>query len=669
MAARLRKGRGAADEESGLDDSEDGPSPEQAEELAALIGRGIHRAMKTEDFGALTDFLVGELPMLLVPEMRVQSAEALRSLAWNLGRSIWNVTPLPSQGYRPRPVPAPERNEACPCGSGRKFKKCCGLFAHEFPTIPEEGAWEALAGQIDVRETARLLEAPALPANALAPLAKLLEERGESRRAARLLGKALAEARELDARHEDAVLLLLDLELERNGLPAALARAEKLLPRLPSVLRGPVYAHLASSVADTGDLASARDLFEQARREAPDNPGLAPLEVMLTLEEGDLPQASERARFWLAWMRRRGLADEMPDAVEFLEQAARDPEAARADLQESTVTVTPVFTEALRELVANASRRPVRPYPLPEAGGSLVFSPGPKGVDRITGRWRRVWRVEKPLLSSLDVDPPVWMFKEPDPWLDLLRRHPAAFDSLDVLDDLVLVLASLPEHVDARVDEWLLAPLLERAVAIVRSSLAARPARLVEWGFTDNRSALRLLTQAGLRLDHMNRAGEAAELFEWVLRLNPSDNQGHRGWLVNHYLRTGEDERALAVSLHHEDDALVDTCFGRALALWRLGRLEEANAQLSATAKESPRTARALVAAEMREPDMSPYGITIGGEDEAWIYRVEMLEVWRATPAALEFLAALPIPEPADPRPPRKGKHRRKRRAPDAESF
>ncbi|MCI0546568.1 MAG: hypothetical protein L0027_04730, partial [Candidatus Rokubacteria bacterium] len=163
-------------------------------------------------------------------------------------------------------------------------------------------------------------------------------------------------------------------------------------------------------------------------------------------------------------------------------------------------------------------------------------------------------------------------------------------------------------------------------------------------------------------------AGDAAELFEWVLRLNPSDNQGHRGWLVNHYLRIGDDERVLAVSLHHEDDALVDTCFGRALALWRLGRLEEAKAQLRAAAQETPRTARALVAAKMRQPEMSPYGITIGGEDEAWIYREEMWETWRATPAALEFLAGLPIPEPTDPRP-RKGRHRRKGRAPDAERF
>ncbi|MDA1312580.1 MAG: SEC-C metal-binding domain-containing protein [Acidobacteria bacterium] len=29
--------------------------------------------------------------------------------------------------WQPRRVPrAPGRNERCPCGSGRKYKKCCG---------------------------------------------------------------------------------------------------------------------------------------------------------------------------------------------------------------------------------------------------------------------------------------------------------------------------------------------------------------------------------------------------------------------------------------------------------------------------------------------------------------------------------------------------------------
>jgi uncharacterized protein len=37
----------------------------------------------------------------------------------------------PMQGIDPRVAPSPSkkvgRNEPCPCGSGKKYKKCCGL--------------------------------------------------------------------------------------------------------------------------------------------------------------------------------------------------------------------------------------------------------------------------------------------------------------------------------------------------------------------------------------------------------------------------------------------------------------------------------------------------------------------------------------------------------------
>jgi uncharacterized protein len=39
---------------------------------------------------------------------------------------------LEDEGWRParlepvRVAPVPGRNEPCPCGSGRKYKKCCG---------------------------------------------------------------------------------------------------------------------------------------------------------------------------------------------------------------------------------------------------------------------------------------------------------------------------------------------------------------------------------------------------------------------------------------------------------------------------------------------------------------------------------------------------------------
>ncbi|MCK7579691.1 MAG: SEC-C domain-containing protein [Chromatiales bacterium] len=45
----------------------------------------------------------------------------------------WSIqTVLREQSESPEPVRSEKvgRNEPCPCGSGKKYKKCCGLKVH-----------------------------------------------------------------------------------------------------------------------------------------------------------------------------------------------------------------------------------------------------------------------------------------------------------------------------------------------------------------------------------------------------------------------------------------------------------------------------------------------------------------------------------------------------------
>ncbi len=60
-----------------------------------------------------------------VGDPRELSLEVLRTLAFALGRAIWNAMPLPGNGFRPNPLPEPGRNSPCPCGSGRRYEQCC----------------------------------------------------------------------------------------------------------------------------------------------------------------------------------------------------------------------------------------------------------------------------------------------------------------------------------------------------------------------------------------------------------------------------------------------------------------------------------------------------------------------------------------------------------------
>jgi uncharacterized protein len=65
----------------------------------------------------------------MADSMRAVFPDALASYA-HLGRSIYKVL-MEQEGVRtePRRVVKTGRNDPCPCGSGRKFKKCCGAVA------------------------------------------------------------------------------------------------------------------------------------------------------------------------------------------------------------------------------------------------------------------------------------------------------------------------------------------------------------------------------------------------------------------------------------------------------------------------------------------------------------------------------------------------------------
>jgi hypothetical protein len=93
-------------------------------QFEALIGRAVARAVDTN---ALDDFLAW-FRQEIARETAVGphlDEPAVRALGTVLGRSIWGATPAPRNDFKPKPLPSPERNDPCVCGSGQKFKRCC----------------------------------------------------------------------------------------------------------------------------------------------------------------------------------------------------------------------------------------------------------------------------------------------------------------------------------------------------------------------------------------------------------------------------------------------------------------------------------------------------------------------------------------------------------------
>jgi hypothetical protein len=340
----------------------------------------------------------------------------------------------------------------------------------------------------------------------------------------------------------------------------------------------------------------------------------------------------------------------MAEAVELLESTVRDPEATRASFTEGAVEVeVPAFLAALSVLAQKAEERPVPGYRVLKTPHGLLFANPPVDAAQADVAWQKAWPGDKPPLVSLDAEFDLGLFQGADRWLAVLRRHPAAFDNLSILDDLVLMAAPLAEGPIPPLATGLVEPLLRRALSVIRASLAGTEGSALDWRHLENRPVLRLLTREARRLDHAGRPDEAAVMYEWLLRLNPNDNHGHRDWMVNHYLRGGADQQALDLAERYPGDFLVPTLFGRALALWRLGRRAEAEEALRAAAADRPRVVQALLAGEMPRPEPEFYGVTVGGEEEAWLYREDMRAVWLEAPEAMEFLRALPVPKPPPP--------------------
>jgi hypothetical protein len=274
----------------------------------------------------------------------------------------------------------------------------------------------------------------------------------------------------------------------------------------------------------------------------------------------------------------------------------------------------------------------------------VLVAPPALGV--VEADWHVVYPIGKPYSVSpappADEDP--WDPDIEDRWMSFLERHPEAFDSIDILDDLICAVDMHPAAGVLYTVGGLQQPLVERAVRILRRAVAeqigssAQGTVTLPWLDTANRPALRCLHAAHAFAGQRGDPVRAREYAELLLQLNPGDNHGVRAELMNLLLRAGDDEAALALAARFPDDMLAETPYGKVLALVRLGRSHEAVAAAQIAAERLPEVRRFLLREKAGQPEIKEFGIRIGGKDQAWIYREDMRTVWLETPEALAVI-------------------------------
>ena len=608
-------------------------------EFERLIPDSVGIAMRAATASEFLHWVQQSLTNYAAEHSVVVADRALaRALAFAWARAVWNGLPLDAAGRKPKRMPDPAADAPCPCGSSNTFAECCRDMPH-IPPLASSVLWPYVLANIQPAERSVLLAGNRVPRAALIEFAAYLldhDRRGE-------VIAALEPRLENPQRyHDEEMALLLDLLCEAYGMSEKGARRKlKLLhmttekaPRSP--LRSEAWQRLATIYMDKRESERAWRAFRHAQQDHPHADALSVLEVELLVAERRLDEARYRAKFWATALKRSGIAVGDP-RIEFLQRVAADPVVA---LGEVAINIGGAGRQ-LREWLQTVQDRPTPLYELQPHGGAFVLEP-PPAVAAAERKWHEIFPLEKPF--SVQDQPfdnhEIWHEVGETYWCDFLRAHPECFDSVDILDDLGTAVARHPQAEAPGLDDLLLGPVLARNEAILGRAHRQGANLTLPWVIASNRPALRgLMRSVQWRLARKERS-RAAVTAELLLDLNPDDNHGVRFMLMNEYLRSGDDEKALALAQRYPLDLAPETRFGAVLALVRLHRMQEAERALSTAREDLPKTAQYLLPTRIRRPRIMPDCIEVGGDDQAWLYRDEMRSVWQQTPGALEWLRA-----------------------------
>jgi tetratricopeptide (TPR) repeat protein len=580
---------------------------------AGAIAQGVGYAAYDSAFANMSDAL---FPPPASGNLR-DDADLRRRLARCMARAIWKQTPHPAHRYAEAPLPMPERNAPCHCGSGRKYKQCCQLIERDIP-IERMNLLPAL---LDALPRKRWGELPGsrIDLDMVAHAAQEWTQQGRDKDALTLLEPWFSDDTHFDARHELLFDLLLDAYPNLGKPRKKSALLERALAHGDRSLRSASMQRRVTMLADDGDYTRAWALFAQAQRSEPDSPSLSHLEVTLLLSQGRESEARERARFWLLRFERRrdpGLAN----LIGLLRSVVNEGGNA---LLRVAAERDPAIAEFL-DLWQNAP--PIASHYTLQADGDSAGELRPKrGLKAALALWEGAFPgiAYSPLQDDANGD--IWALAPV--WLTVLDAHPQLWNAFAVIDGLVRAAIALPIGGHGSIVD----DLFDRGERVLREVIRANGANglKLEWGWLENRPALSLLGGRIARdLEHAPTA-ENLERLEWLVRtLNPNDNQGFRTALLRRYLELGRHADALAFADRHPDD-FAAMRYSRALALFALGRRGEATTALSDAVATYPKLLAWLLKPNPKAPRLSPLGIRVGGDDEAWIYRREHLDLWQ----------------------------------------
>lgn len=261
-------------------------------------------------------------------------------------------------------------------------------------------------------------------------------------------------------------------------------------------------------------------------------------------------------------------------------------------------------------------------------------------------------------ITVVKMDEHDWMFEYPRLSWDVMEEFHEALEHWRVGDVATAeamyreLVDEYPEFIDVHHHLALLLDATGRGEqafrlwqAVVELGLSCLPKEFemgrdrLPWPILENRPFLRAYHGLGLEYLERGETEMALELFENILAMNPGDNQGARALVVDCNFQFNCPKDVLAVCDRYPDDGMEQLMYGRVLALYQLGRKDEATKALDDAIEFLPLVAKELVKKRHPRPKELRWDtITYGGADQAYIYWMDQGQHWKNTPGAIAFV-------------------------------
>ena len=217
----------------------------------------------------------------------------------------------------------------------------------------------------------------------------------------------------------------------------------------------------------------------------------------------------------------------------------------------------------------------------------------------------------------------------------LLDGYP---EFIDAHHHLAVILDETRRHKEAR-QRW------EMALRIGRNAFPKtfkHGRHRLPWGVLENRPFLRVCQSWAIKMLEEKRIPDALAMCEDMLSMNPNDNQGMRAVAIDCYFRLRQPTNVLGLCKHYPDDAMEEVLYGLPLALFQLGREEEAHSALRTAVELLPNVSKELLKKTHRPPkNLNQEFVTQGGADQAYFYWKYNGGHWANTKGALQLLASI----------------------------